>query len=136
MSHWRCLLKDMAEAGGESIQASSLPGWDVTPQTRSGRRDLVRLDLIKAVGGRRHSITAKGWRVLDGAADVVGVKPPGHITGAWPCAYSLVVRGQVVPDLVIEDLLIECGLRPGADISPEIIRAYSTRLAAVVRASA
>lgn len=135
MSHWRCLLKDMADAGGSEIQASSLPGWGVTPQTQHGRRDLTRHGLIKAVGGRRHSITAKGWRVLAGVADVIGVKPVGHVTGAWPCAYSLVARGPVVPDIVIEDLLLEAGLQPGAAIGPEIIRAYSAKLAAVVRAS-
>lgn len=135
MSHWRCLLQDMAEAGGEGLLASSLPGWGVTHRTRDGRRGLIVHGLIKPVGSRRHSITAKGWRVVSGAADLVEPKMTGKV-GHLPRAYSLVVRGRVVPDVVIEDLLVEAGLVPGAPISPAILRAYSDRLAAVVLASA
>ena len=133
MSYWRCLLKDMAEAGGENIQASSLPEWGITPQTERGRSELIRHGLIRPVGGRRHSITANGWRLLAGVADLVEPKMPGKV-GPMPRAYSLVVRGSTVPDIVIEDLLLDCGLVPGASISPAILRAYSDRLAAVVRA--
>ena len=135
MSHWRCLLHDMAEAGGECLQASSLPGWGVTSQTQHGRRDLMLHGLIKAVGGRRHSITPDGWRLLAGIADLVEPKISGKI-GHLPRVYSLVVRAAVVPDIVIEVLLMDAGLQPGEAISSEIIRAYSNRLAAVVRASA
>jgi hypothetical protein len=135
MSNWRRLLQDMADAGGENIQASSLPGWGITNSTQQGRRDLSMHGLIKPVGSRRHSITPQGWRVLAGAADLVEPKFPGKV-GHKPRAYSLVVRGDAVPDIVIEDLLTQCGLQPGAAISPEIIRAYSAKLAAVVRGSA
>ena len=135
MSHWRCLLQDMAEAGGEDIQLSSLPGWGVTIATREGRNALRYHGLIKAVGSCRHSITGKGWRLLSGAADLVEPKAAGK-RGHLPRAYSLVVRGATVPDIVIEDLLTECGLQPGAAISPDIIRAYSAKLTAIVRASA
>ena len=135
MSNWRCLLQDMADAGGENIQASRLPGWGLTYQTKNGRRDLLMHGFIKAVGGRRHSITPTGRRILAGVAALVEKKMPGKV-GHLPRTYSLVVRGRVVPDAVIDDLLIEAGLLPGAPISLEIIRANSTLLAAVVRASA
>lgn len=135
MSYWRCMLADMAEAGGDDIQISSLPGWGITRVTREGRDTLRHHGLIKPVGSRRHSITDKGWRLLSGAADLVEPKHSGK-RGHLPRSYALVVRGATVPDIVIEDLLTECGLQPGAAISPDIIRAYSARLAAVVRASA
>lgn len=134
MSNWRCLLYDMAAAGGDSLQLSSMPGWGVTSTTQRGRRDLIVHGFIKPVGARRHSITPKGWRVASGAADMVERKMAGKI-GHLPRTYSLVVRGLVVPDEVIEDLLIESGLMPGAPISAEIIRVYSAKLAAVVRSS-
>jgi hypothetical protein len=135
MSHWRCLLKDMAELGGEGIRASEIPGWGVTCETHRARKDLLSRGLIRPVGRWMHSITQKGWRVAAGAADFVDPRTPGK-RGQAPHVYSLVVRGPQVSDIVIEDLLIDSGLRPGAPISPEIIRAYSAKLAAVVRASA
>lgn len=134
MSHWRCLLKDIAEAGGEDLMISSLPGWGVTETTAHARKDLLKHGFIKPTGGRRHSMTGQGWRVAFGAADMVEPKAAGK-RGHVSRAYSLIARGETVSDIVIEDLLTECGVQPGAAISPEIIRAYSAKLAAVVRAS-
>ena len=136
MSTWRCLLKDIAEAGGDDLSLSCLPGWGVTHQTRRGRRSLIVYGLIKPVGSRRHSLTPMGWRVAEGVADIIPMPTRPGRTGRSPCKYSLVIKGGAVPDIVIEDLLAEAGHQPGSNLNIEVLRAYSARLVAVARASA
>lgn len=136
MSNWRVLLKDIAEAGGENLAVSGLPGWGITCQTQRGRSDLIRYGLLKPVGSRRHSLTPKGWRIVVGAADIITQPTRPGRTGRSPCIYSLVVKGLAVPDLVIEELLREAGHKPDQGISQEVLRDYSARLVAIARASA
>lgn len=132
MSAWRLLLHDMAEAGGGPLRTSQIPGWGVTSETAKGRFVLLQHGLIRPSAGRAHTITAKGWRVVEGVADLV--EPKGHgKPGHLPRVYALVVRGATVPDAVIEDLLIASGLAPADRISADVIRAYSNRLVAVAR---
>ena len=135
MSAWRLLLRDMAEAGGGPLRTSRLPGWGVTRETARGRRVLLQHGLIHPAGGRRHAITARGWRVVEGAADVV--EPKGHgKPGHLPRSYALVVRGATVPDAVIRDLLAASGLTLPEHVSFDALRAYSNRLLAVARGCA
>lgn len=136
MSNWRCLLKDAADAGGDDLSLSGLPGWGVTGQTIRGRRSLIVYGLIKPVGSRRHSLTPKGWRIAAGVADIIPMPTRPGRTGRSPCAYSLVIKGGAVHDIVIEDLLVEAGHQPGSNVTSEVLRAYSARLVAVARASA
>ena len=135
MSTWRLLLRDMAEAGGGPLSASRLPGWGATRETARGRLVLLRHGLIHPAGGRLHAITLKGWRVVEGVADLV--EPKGHgQPGHLPRAYALVVRGSTVPDAVIRDLLDASGLTLPDHISFDAVRAYSNRLLAVARGCA
>ena len=134
MSNWRILLREIDAAGGEAVSASGIPGWGVTLRTRVARQVLLRHDLIKPVGQRLHSITKRGRRVIEGSADLVEHRQSG-ISGHVPRTYSLVVRGAIVPDGVIYDLMLESGIEMGALITRKAIKEYSDRLAAVVRVS-
>lgn len=129
MSGWAVITKALAAAGGGPLMRRDFDaGYMGDPGSALARA--MELGLIRRPGKRVvYELTPLGRRYLAGMATVVGGDRSGPMR-IVPC-----VPEDVPADLMLE-ILRKVGRKDREPVTYELLRAYSTELVRMVRASA
>lgn len=136
MSAWRLLVRGLYNRGGGPLRivqfnegATSCP--NAAMRYAEGLGLVTDMRQIKERGWpSTWQLTELGEAVCEGRAKVVRNSTR---RGTGPTVARII--GATIDDITIERVMLAAGYQPGAEVTPEVLRAYSDRLAAEVRKS-